>query len=119
LKTLIKGGKKMKKFTIIGVVLAIIAMGVFLACAGVSTKTKSGSKYFKIKIDTETGAVVEKVDENNNPATQLTPAELQQIYDTQSPKHIGTILHTHSSPGCVYVVIRGWGFKICDFPPSP
>lgn len=103
----------MKKFTIFGVILAIIAVGVFLACAQVPTKTKGGSKYFKIKIDTETGAVIEKVDENNKPATQLTPAELQQVYNTQSPKHIGTILYTHSSPGCIYFIQAGTAYKIC------
>jgi hypothetical protein len=110
----------MKKFTIIGLILAIIALGVFLACAGASNKkTKSGPKYMKIKISTETGDVVEKADENNNPATHLTPAQLQQLYNTQNPRHIGTILHTHSSPGCVYLVIGGWGFRICDFPTPP
>ena len=110
----------MKKLTITGLILAILAMGVFLACATASNKkTKRGSKYFKIKIDTETGAVVEKVDENNNPATQLTPAELQQLYNTKNPRHIATILHTHSSPGCVYIVIGGWGFKKCGFPTPP
>jgi hypothetical protein len=94
-------------------------MGVFLACAGVAKNTKRGPKYMKIKISTETGDVVEKVDENNNPATQLTPAELQQLYNTKNPSHIGTILHTHSSPGCVYIVMGGYGFKICGFPPPP
>jgi hypothetical protein len=110
---------KMKKLTITGLVLAIIAVGVFLACAQAPKKAKSGPKYMKIKISTETGDVVEKVDENNNPATQLTPAELQQLYNTQNPRHIGTILHTHSSPGCAYLVIFGWAYRICDFPTPP
>ena len=61
--------------------------------------TKGGSKYIKIKISTETGEVVKIVDEKGNKATELTPAELQQIYQTQAPKHVGTILHYHSSPG--------------------
>ena len=75
--------------------------------------TKSGSKYIKIKIETETGKVVKIVDEKGNKATELTPAELQQIYQTQAPKHIGEILHTHSSPGCIILVILGWPFMIC------
>ena len=75
--------------------------------------SKSGSKYIKIKIETETGKVVKIVDEKGNKATELTPAELQQIYQTQAPKHIGEILHTHSSPGCIVVVILGWPFMIC------
>jgi hypothetical protein len=110
---------KMKKLTITGLILAIMAMGVFLACAWAAKKAKSGPKYMKIKISTETGDIVEKVDENNNPATPLTPAELQQLYNTKNPRHIATILHTHSSPGCVYIVIGGWGFSKCGFPPPP
>jgi hypothetical protein len=103
----------MKRFMTVGLVLAIIALGVFLACAQAPTKTKSGSKYFKIKIDTETGDVVEKVDGNNNPATELTPQELQQVY-LKGPIHIGEILYTHSSPGCVYIIYRGKCFKVCS-----
>ena len=103
----------MKKFTIIGMVLAIIAMGVFLACAGTSKKTKSGSKYFKIKIDTDTGQVVEKVDGNNNQAKELTPQEIQHLYQNLAPQHIGTLLFTHSSPGCAYIVIGGRVFRVC------
>ena len=75
--------------------------------------TKSGSKFIKIKINTETGELVKVTDEKNNPATPLDPAELQQIYQTQAPKHIGEIIHTHSSPGCIIVIILGWAFKIC------
>jgi hypothetical protein len=75
--------------------------------------TKSGSKYFKIKINTETGEIVKKVDENNNPATQVTQQEMDQIYQNQGFKHVATILHSHSSPGCAYIVIGGWAFRIC------
>jgi len=103
----------MKKLTITGLILAIMAMGVFLACAGASKKTKSKSKHMKITISTETGQLVKVTDENNNPATQLTPAELQQIYNTQSPQHIGTILYTHSSPGCVILTLGGTSYLIC------
>lgn len=62
--------------------------------------SKSGSKYMKIKIETETGKVVKVKDENNNPPTEMTLGELEQIY--QSPdgiKYVGTILYAHSSPG--------------------
>jgi len=75
--------------------------------------TQGGSKYMKIKISTETGEVVKVKDENNNKATELTLAELQQIYDTQNPQHIGTILYTHSSPGCVTVIVGGVARRIC------
>ncbi len=61
---------------------------------------KGGSKYMKIKIKTETGELVKVTDENNNPATEMTAEEFEQMY--QNPggiKHVGTILHAHSSPG--------------------
>ena len=74
---------------------------------------KKQSKYMKIKINTETGEVVKKADEHNVDATPVDPAELQQVYQSQGFTHVGTILHTHSSPGCVYIVIGGWAFKIC------
>jgi hypothetical protein len=103
---------KMKKFTIIGMVLAIIAVGVFLACAQVPTKTKSGLKYFKIKVNTQTGEVFEKLDQNNKPPKELKPWELQAVY-LKGPIHIGEILFTHSSPGCVYIVVRGKAYEVC------
>ncbi len=109
----------MKKFTIIGLILAILSMGVFLACAGVSTKTKSGSKYFKLKINTETGEVVEKLDESNQPPEELTPQELHQIYQTKHPIQIGEILYYQSSPGCIIVIIAGKAFQLCNFPTPP
>jgi len=75
--------------------------------------TKGGSKYMKIKISTETGQVVKVVDEKGNKASELPASDLQQIYQTQAPTHIGEILYTHSSPGCVILHIGGWIYKIC------
>ena len=102
----------MKRFTIVGVILVVVAVGVLLACTKVFTQLTRGSKYMKITISTETGQLVKVTDENNNPAKELTPAELQKIYKTQAPKHIGTILYTHSSPGCIIVNIGGYAHKI-------
>lgn len=62
--------------------------------------SKSGSKYMKIKISTETGEVLKIKDEKENMGTEITAEELAQMY--QSPggvKHVATILYTHSSPG--------------------
>ena len=75
--------------------------------------TKGGSKYMKIKISTEMGKVVKVVDEKGNKASELPASDLQQIYQTQAPTHIGEILYTHSSPGCIIVHIGGKLFKIC------
>ena len=60
--------------------------------------TLKGSKYAKIELETETGKLVKVVDEEGNEATKLTPEKLQEMYKTKAPKHIGYILHTHSSP---------------------
>ena len=76
------------------------------------TKPGSKSKYFKMKINTETGEVVKIKDEHENSGTQLTPQELEQLYQSDF-KYVGAIFHTHSSPGCVYYVVGGWAIKIC------
>ncbi len=67
-----------------------------------------------ITLDTETGKVVKAVDENGNEATRVDPKELEGIYQSKDGfKYIGMILHAESSPGCAYLIIGGWGFKIC------
>jgi hypothetical protein len=76
--------------------------------------TKSGSQHMKIKVDTATGKKVKVIDEHGSAATPVTQAEIDQIY--QSPngfKYVGVIRHSESSPGCVYVVLSGTGYKIC------
>ncbi len=68
----------------------------------------------KIKVDTATGKTVKIADERGNPATPVSQAEIDQIY--QSPdgfKYVGVILHAQSSPGCVYYLIDGRVFKVC------
>ena len=76
--------------------------------------TKGGSKQMIITADTETGKVVSVVDENGNQATRVDPKELDKIYESQDGfKFVGTILHAESSPGCFYLILGGWPFKIC------
>ena len=72
-----------------------------------------GSKYFKIKINTETGEIVKRVDGDEHAATPVTQQEIDQIYQNQGFKHVATILHAHASPGCAYLNIGGWWFKVC------
>jgi hypothetical protein len=59
-----------------------------------------GSKYVEIKMEIETGKLVEVKGGRKGPI-DMTCEELQELYDSQDVKleHIGTILHTHSSPG--------------------
>ena len=33
-------------------------------------------------------------------------------YDNGSPNNVTQVLYTHSSPGCVWVIINGWPFCI-------
>jgi hypothetical protein len=76
--------------------------------------TKGGSKKMKIKVPTATGNPVEIMDENNNAATPVTQAEMDQIYQGSGFTYVGTILHAETSPGCVYIIYRGKCFKICS-----
>ncbi len=75
---------------------------------------QGGNKKMKIKVKKATGEIVYVKHENDDAATPVTQQELDQIY--QSPegfKYVGVILHSHSSPGCVYYVMGGWAVKIC------
>ena len=73
-----------------------------------------GNKKMKIKVKKATGEMVELKDDDGTPGVPVTQQELDQIY--QSPegfKFVGVMLHTHSSPGCFYIVSGGWAYKIC------
>ena len=75
---------------------------------------QGGNKKMKIKVKEATGEVVELKHHDGTPGTPVTQEELDQIY--QSPegfKHVGVILHTHSSPGCFYYILGGYAVKIC------
>jgi hypothetical protein len=78
------------------------------------TKDGSKTKYFKIKIDFETGLVAKIKSENpdTNPAKKLTQAEIDDLL--QGPHTvIGQLVFTHSSPGCVTYILGGHAVKIC------
>ena len=75
---------------------------------------QGGNKKMKVKVKKSTGEIVEVTDENNALGIPVDPTELQQIYESPDGfRYVGVILHTHSSPGCIYLVIGGYGFKIC------
>ena len=77
---------------------------------------QGGSKYFKLKIETASGKIVKKVDENNKDADPVSQQEIDDIYQNQGFKHVATILHSHSSPGCVYISMGSLIFKLCGLP---
>lgn len=77
-------------------------------------KEKKKSKYMKIKVKTETGDTVKVVDADDDNATEMTPEEVEQMYQNpDGPKYVGTILYTHSSPGCVVYCSGGKCYRIC------
>jgi hypothetical protein len=102
----------MKKLTITGVVLAIVAMGVFLGYTKVYTKSKGEYKQFIITLDKKTGSFVSLVDEKGNKPTEVSPEELSEIYHSKDGfRHVITLVHAHASPGCIYYydyVLRRW-----------
>ena len=67
--------------------------------------TQGGKKKMKIKVKKATGEIDAVLHENDDPATPVTEAELQQIY--QSPdgfRYVGVILHAVTNPKCTYVI---------------
>lgn len=71
-------------------------------------------KKMKITLDVETAKLVKVVDDDETEATQVTQAEMDRIHNSANGfRFVGTILHTHSSPGCMYITIAGNTYKIC------
>lgn len=73
-------------------------------------------RYMKILVSVETGeptvAAVEIDDKGQErPAHGLERINPSSVYDN-NPRHLGTLVHTHSSPGCV-IWIGGTPYKIC------
>jgi hypothetical protein len=80
------------------------------------TEAGSKSEHMIIIVETATGKVIEPVlDEHGNEATEVTPQKLEDISLSQAGfKYVGTILHAHSSPGCVYLILpSGRRVKVC------
>jgi hypothetical protein len=76
---------------------------------------KSGSRYMVIKVDTQTGKVVTPPeDENGKKAVKVSQKEINEIYQGKTGfKYVAEVLHAHNSPGCIYINLGGWWFKIC------
>lgn len=109
----------MKRFIIIGAILAGAAVCVLLAHQEVFTSTStgvgvgSGSKYMIIKVDTRTGDVKSKKNEDDEEATEVPKQEFNALKAQGKLKNVATIFHTQSSPGCVIIVLFGNAYKIC------
>jgi hypothetical protein len=79
----------------------------------VFTMSQGGSKYFKLKINTQTGDVVEKEDENKTQATMVPQSEIDSISENQGFKFIGVLLQAQTNPTCIYFVHAGTAYKVC------
>jgi hypothetical protein len=76
---------------------------------------KNGSEFMVIKVDTKNGRIVEPPeDEKGQKAEEVSLEAIDKIHRSDNGfKHVATILHAHSSPGCVYIRIGGKLFRIC------
>jgi hypothetical protein len=104
----------MKRFIIIGAVLASAAVCVLLAHQKVFTETKlRHSEKMIITVSTQTGEILSILDEGGNKPTELTPEQADKIYRTVGFRYVGVILYHHLSPGCVSVDIGGTTWVFC------
>jgi hypothetical protein len=105
----------MKKFFIIGVILAGVAVCVLLACTSVSTMAKGKPRLMVITLKAETGEVFSVTDENGDPIKPRDPKELVKKYEGKHGfRYVGTVLHSHSSPGCItFKDALGFWWEIC------
>jgi hypothetical protein len=72
------------------------------------------SKAMIVTVETKTGKIVKVVDEYGRKPKEISPTSLEKIYRSRPGfKYVATILHTHSSPGCVVIIIGGRPYLIC------
>jgi Na+-transporting NADH:ubiquinone oxidoreductase subunit NqrC len=93
------------------VLVLVLTCSLIIAAGSSTAKTtsKSGKKLIKMWVDKANGQILKvkhvKDDGSEGDAIPVSPP--------QSAQYIGTILYTHSSPGCVYYVIGGTALKVC------
>jgi hypothetical protein len=104
----------MKKFIIIGAILAGAAVWVLIAHQEVFTETKHPSTKAIITVEIKTGKILSVKNESGDDAVAVTPDEITDAHNKGAIRYLSTINHVHLSPGCVWVRIRGWPVKICD-----
>ena len=77
--------------------------------------TEAKGKQMIITLDVEMGAVVSVTDEKGTPAEKLDCRELGKMYQGKHAlKFVGTVVHAHSSPGCIYWTdLLGFVHRIC------
>jgi hypothetical protein len=111
----------MKRLIIIGAILAGVVAWVLIAHQAVFTSTGvgpgSGSKYMIIKVDTRTGIVKSKMNEDDVAAEEVSEAEYNGVAAESKAKgrwsHVGSIYYSHLSPGCVWIQVLGKYYRIC------
>ena len=78
--------------------------------------TQDGPIQITITVERLTGKLIEARDKNRKEAEQVDPEEIERIYNSQDGfRYVATLLHAHSSPGCIYYydfALRRW-VRIC------
>ena len=112
----------MKKGFVLGLAL-IFGIALVMGCATTKTKkvnekeanemTDDREIKMEITVNAETGEVTSVTSEYGKTET-VSQEELQAIYQSAKGfRWVGLMLHTHSSPGCVYYLLGGHARKIC------
>ena len=102
----------MRRFIIIGAILASAALCVLLAQQGAFTQTKTSEKMI-ITVSTRTGEVLITNEKGEKPAL-MSAGEFKKIGETLGFKHVGVILHYKTSPGCTVYCSGGWCWEFCS-----
>ncbi len=75
------------------------------------------AKKMKIKVRTDNGKHDPVVGTDDDGSVvkpdEVTPEQMQEIYDGQGFKYVGVILYAKSSPGCVYYCSGGKCYRVC------
>ena len=93
-------------------VLVILLACCLVIVAGSSIAKANGKKQIKIKVDKNTGQIldVKLGGDSGSDDQDSTPV----ISPPPSAQYVGTLLFTHSSPGCIYVILaNGQVRRIC------
>ena len=93
----------------------IFGFSLVVGCAHADSTTPGpNKKWIKIKIDFESGEVLDVKAHDPGPSKEkkLTQEELDDLLQGRY-QYIGKLVHTHSSPGCVTLIIGGFAWVVC------
>ena len=96
-------------FTLLVLILAC-SLVLVAGSSATNTTNKGGKKLIKIWVDKDNGEILDvKLTKNDGSDQDSIP-----VSPAPSAQYIGTILFTHSSPGCIYMITAsGAARKVC------